>query len=414
MKPASTRDLSSQIEDLQHRLAESEQLIQAIKAGEVDAFAMNKNNRPEVFTLYSGDYAYRVLVENFGEGAVNLSEEGLIVYSNTSFHKALGLTYEQVIGNPIFNFIHSDSKVIFNEIFRKGLAGQSKGEIYLSAGNNKVPVYISLTTLYPTLSSVGMIVTDLSDRKEAERKIEQQNTELQTKNKELEAFNYISSHDLQEPLRKLQLFSGLIVDQENLSDSGKEYFHRMQEAASRMQALIQDLLNFSRLTISERKFELTDLNSILEEVKEEFTESMAVKHARIQSDKLDQVYVIPFQFRQLLQNLIGNALKFSRSGIPPVIKVKSEIAKGSYFNQNKLHPEKPYCHLSVSDNGIGFEKHFAEKIFEVFQMLHGKDEYPGTGIGLSIVKKIVENHDGFIMASSEPGEGARFDIYFPA
>src|SRR6187431_541887 len=112
MKPTTTSDLISRIEDLQHRLAESEQLIQAIKAGEVDAFAMNKNNRPEVFTLYSGDYAYRVLVENFGEGAVNLSEEGLIVYSNTSFHKVLGLTYEQVIGNLIFNFIHPDSKVI--------------------------------------------------------------------------------------------------------------------------------------------------------------------------------------------------------------------------------------------------------------------------------------------------------------
>ena len=413
MKPASTRDLSSQIEDLQHRLEESEQLIQAIKAGEVDAFAMNKNNRPEVFTLYSGDYAYRVLVENFGEGAVNLTEEGLIVYSNTSFHKALGLTYEQVIGNPIFNFIHPDSKVIFNEIFRKGLAGQSKGEIYLSAGNNKVPVYVSLTTLYPTLSSIGMIITDLSDRKEAERKIEEQNIELQRKNKELEAFNYISSHDLQEPLRKLQMFSGLITQRETLSDSGKEYFLRMNDVASRMQALIQDLLNFSRLAITERKCELTDLNSILTEIKEEFTESIEAKHATIQSDKLDQVYVIPFQFRQLLQNLIGNALKFSKPGVPPVIKVKSEIAKGSDFNNTRLHPETQYCHVTVSDNGIGFENRFAEKIFEVFQMLHGKEEYPGTGIGLSIVKKIVENHDGFITATSEPGHGARFDIYFP-
>ena len=414
MKSTSTSDLISRIEDLQHRLAESEQLIQAIKAGEVDAFAMNKNNRPEVFTLYSGDYAYRVLVENFGEGAVNLSEEGLIVYSNTSFHKVLGLTYEQVIGHLIFNFIHPDSKVIFNEIFRKGLAGQSKGEIYLSAGNNKVPVYVSLTSLYPTISSVGMIVTDLSDRKEAERKIEEKNTELQRKNKELEAFNYISSHDLQEPLRKLQMFSGLITQRETLSDSGKEYFHRMHDAASRMQALIQDLLNFSRLAITDRKFELTDLNAILEEVKEEFAESIAVKHALIQSDKLDQVYVIPFQFRQLMLNLIGNALKFSRPGVPPVIHVKSEIAKGSYFNQNRLNPENQYCHLSVSDNGIGFQKQFAEKIFEVFQMLHGKEEYPGTGIGLSIVKKIVENHDGSITATSEPGKGARFDIYIPA
>lgn len=414
MKSNITADLISQIEELQQRLAEAEQLIDAIKAGEVDAFALNKNNRPEVFTLYSGDYAYRVLVENIREGALNLTEEGLIVYSNTTFHETLGLTYEEVIGRHIFNFIHPESKEIFNELFGKGLNGQSKGEIYFLKGNKKVPVLVSLTSLSPTLPSIGMIVTDLSDRKESERKIEEKNIELERKNKELEAFNYVSSHDLQEPLRKLQIFSGLIVDRENLSDNGKEYFYRMQEAASRMQALIQDLLNFSRLAISDRKFELTDLNSILDEVKEEFSETIEAKNATIQSDHLCQVYVIPFQFRQLLQNLISNALKFSKQGLPPIILVNCEIANGSYFNNPNLIPENQYCHLSVSDNGIGFDEHFAEKIFEVFQMLHGKEEYPGTGIGLSIVKKIVENHDGSIIATSKPGEGARFDIYIPA
>jgi PAS domain S-box-containing protein len=540
METQSEENFTSRIEDLENRLAEAEQLIEAIKAGEVDAFALNKNNQPEIYTLQSGDYAYRVLVENFSEGALNLSEDGLIVYTNSSFYQMLGLSYEQVIGKNIFQFIHPSAKEIFDELFKSGIAGQSKGEINLVAGKKPFPVYVSLTSLYPTLPTVGMIVSDLSekkaqekivkqseekfnklflasplglvlseipsgkivdanevyfetigysreecigkssldlglvevnarqkileplnkngsvknveveittkngnklpvlnsiekinigdkeyflsaiidivDRKNSEKQIEEKNSELQKMNKELEAFTYISSHDLQEPLRKIQTFAGRIIEEEKekLSESGVDYFNRMQDAAARLQVLIQDLLHFSRLATTERKFEITDLNKIIDQVVVEFKEAIEAKKAIIERGELGKINIIPFQFNQLMHNLISNALKFSKHNVSPLITIKSKVATGKEFNEEKILPEKKYCCLTVTDNGIGFEEHFFEKIFEVFQKLHSKDEFPGTGIGLAIVKKIVENHHGVIRAISQPGIGTRFDIYFPA
>jgi two-component system CheB/CheR fusion protein len=187
----------------------------------------------------------------------------------------------------------------------------------------------------------------------------------------------------------------------------------MQNAAERMQTLIQDLLAFSRLSTSDRKFQNTDLKTIIEEVKLEFKEAIEEKKALIEVKEICEVHIIPFQFRQLMHNLIGNALKFSNPNIPPHIVISSVNIAYSKLNIENLPIRKEYCHISISDNGIGFEKEFAEKIFEVFQKLHGKDEYAGTGIGLAIVKKIIENHGGIITATSKLNEGATFDIYIP-
>ena len=235
-------------------------------------------------------------------------------------------------------------------------------------------------------------------------------------NKELQAFAYVSSHDLQEPLRKIQFFATVILEKENenLSHKGKGYFQRMQDAAGRMQQLIQDLLAYSRTNVTERKFEHTDLNIIIEEVKTEFKEAIEEKHATIEAAELCPANIISIQFRQLMHNLISNALKFSNPDIPLHIIIKSRIAKGSKLNNEKLSPEKNYCHITVKDNGIGFEPHFSERIFEMFQKLHSKEEYAGTGMGLAIVKKIVENHNGIIIATGELNKGATFDIYIPA
>jgi light-regulated signal transduction histidine kinase (bacteriophytochrome) len=239
------------------------------------------------------------------------------------------------------------------------------------------------------------------------------NIELGKMNKELQTFAYISSHDLQEPLRKIQTFSTQIMEKEsqNLSESGKDKFLRMQNAAKRMQTLIGDLLTYSRTNIQERKFEKTDLNKIIEEVKDDLKEELQQKHATIEVEEMCEGVIIPFQFRQLLFNLLSNSLKFSKEA--PLIKIKSEIGIGGKLNNQKLAKEVKYCHIRVSDNGIGFEQQYNEKIFEVFQRLHSKSEYEGTGIGLSIVKKIVENHNGVITAKGELNKGATFDIYIP-
>jgi signal transduction histidine kinase len=245
---------------------------------------------------------------------------------------------------------------------------------------------------------------------------EKRAAELIIANKELLAFTYISSHDLQEPLRKIQTFVTIILEneKENLSDNGKYNFERMQLAAQRMQQLIDDLLAFSRINTTDHKFEKADLRIIVEEVKTELKDTIEEKHATIKITKLCAANIITFQFRQLIYNLISNALKFSKPNKPSLIKISSRIVKGDKINIEKLSPEKNFCHITVKDNGIGFEPHFSERIFEVFQKLHGKDKYGGTGIGLAIVKKIVDNHKGIIIATSELNKGAQFDIYIPA
>ena len=244
--------------------------------------------------------------------------------------------------------------------------------------------------------------------------LEQKNLELEKMNDELKSFAYVSSHDLQEPLRKIQTFSSRILEKEhaNLSDTGKDYFHRMQGAAKRMQALIEDLLSYSRTNNTEKVFEHTDLKQLVNEVLDDLKETIQAKQAAVIIGQACTINVIPFQFRQLLQNLLTNALKFSSPDRTPVIHISAQMEPGHIPGKPRAGNNR-YCHISVADNGIGFDPEYREKIFELFQRLHGKSAYEGTGIGLSIVKKIVENHSGSITATGIPDEGATFDIYIP-
>ncbi len=245
---------------------------------------------------------------------------------------------------------------------------------------------------------------------------EKRAAELLIANKELESFTFISSHDLQEPLRKIQSFSNRILESEfdNLSTKGKHYFERIRISALHMQSLINDLLAYSRTTATERKFETIDLNKIMREVMTSLKEEIQEKNATIEVSKQCEAYIIPFQFRQLLQNLIANSLKFSIPERAPHIIIKSDYITYNPTSTREFVFQADYCHISVSDNGIGFDAEYKDKIFEIFQRLHDKENYDGTGIGLTIVKKIVENHHGIITATSQLGEGSTFDIYIPA
>ena len=251
---------------------------------------------------------------------------------------------------------------------------------------------------------------------------EKRAAELVSANRALLTFAYVSSHDLQEPLRKIQILASRLLEKEskNLSDTGKGYFQSIQASAHRMQQLILDLLAFSRINTADLKFEITGLAKMVDEVMEELSERITEKRATVTTHNLGMASIIPFQFRQLMQNLISNALKFSHPNTDPVIIIKSKISSGLLLTKENpqlkykgLSPEKDYCHITVSDNGIGFEPEFKDRIFELFQQLHGREKYGGTGIGLAIVKKIIENHNGTITATSEVGEGATFDIYIP-
>jgi two-component system, chemotaxis family, CheB/CheR fusion protein len=254
-----------------------------------------------------------------------------------------------------------------------------------------------------------------AELKNAIEELRDTNDELINKNKELEAFTYISSHDLQEPLRKIQTFSGRILDKENqnLSEKGKNYFSLIQNAAQRMQKLIDDLLKFSRLNTSERVFERVDLEIIIKDVLSNFNDIIKEKKATVQLGEMCEADVIVFQFRQMMHNLLSNALKFTKPDVQPSIKINCRIISGNNLQEKGLLPDKQYCHISVSDNGIGFEEKFSEKVFEVFQKLHSKNEYPGTGIGLATVKKIVGHHHGTVHVKSTLNKGSTFNIYIP-
>ncbi len=256
---------------------------------------------------------------------------------------------------------------------------------------------------------------DITDHHLSKVALEERNHELEQSIKELESFNRVASHDLQEPLRKIQTFISRITDNDkvNLSDQGKEYISRIDSSAKKMRILIDDLLLFSRTNKAEKIFEKTDLNLLLENANQELAHEIEEKNAVIQAAQLPVLNVIPFQIQQLFVNLIGNALKYSKPDAAPVIKINCEKLAVRDYPGFISDTRKKYFKISISDNGMGFDQQYAEKIFILFHRLHHTSEYVGTGIGLSICKKIAENHSGFIVAEGELGVGATFRVYLP-
>lgn len=248
------------------------------------------------------------------------------------------------------------------------------------------------------------------------RELANSNIKLASMNKELQSFAYISSHDLQEPLRKIQMFAEVLMEREydNLSKSGKVKFEKIQSAANRMQSLINDLLAYSRTDTEKRVFELIDLKSVIDEVENDLGEELLKRQGTVELLSSCKLEVVPFQFRQLIYNLLSNSIKYSKADVPPEIKIVGETIEGLENDDKFLKAGVSYAKITITDNGIGFDKQFSEKIFEVFQRLHGKQEYVGTGVGLAIVKKIVQNHNGIISASGESGSGAVFEVIMPS
>ncbi len=281
------------------------------------------------------------------------------------------------------------------------------------------PFYILLFTFFSLiliLVSYFILIREFKKKIIVQKDLENKIEELNRSNNELEQFAYVASHDLQEPLRKIRSFGDRLVYKHSdlLDEDGKFNIQKMQDAAIRMQKLIDDLLGFSRLVRSENKFELTNLNELVASVLNDMDEIIKSKKAKIKVEKLPLIFSVPSQMHQLFQNIINNALKFSRKEVPPEITIHYAIVKGNEIKDIKPSNLNEYFHrFIISDNGIGFDEQYLDRIFIIFQRLHGKMEYGGTGIGLAVSKKIVLNHAGYITAKSRPDSGSSFYIYIP-
>jgi signal transduction histidine kinase len=252
---------------------------------------------------------------------------------------------------------------------------------------------------------VEALQKEVETRTRAEKQVEAAAEELRRSNSDLEQFAYVASHDMQEPLRKIQAFGDRLRLKcgAQLDGTGQDYLQRMLSAAGRMRQLIQDLLNLSRVSSKPMEFQPTDLGAVVQGVLSDLEERIERTGGSVEVGRMATIQGDPSQLRQLFQNLLGNALKFHRPGVPPRVRVSAEL----------LAEEKPLCRIVVADNGIGFDEKYAARIFQVFQRLHGRDEYEGTGVGLAICHKIVQRHGGEIRVRSRVGEGSEFTIALP-
>jgi len=350
--------------------------------------------------------------------------QGEIEWVNHSFLKLTGYTLAEVIGKKpghILQGAKTSQETV--ESIRKALAKQEpfSGEI-LNYSKDGSPYWL-LLNINPVFDDDGKLLqfiaieNEITTRKEIEIKLRKEvegamkklsvmNERLEISNRELLDFAYVSSHDLQEPLRKIQAFGDRLKStcQDSLNEKGLDYLERMLNAASRAQILINDLLDFSRVTTKAQPFQPIKLSEVLEGVLSDLEVRIEKSGVILEVDPLPIVEADALQMRQILQNLIGNALKFLREGVTPVVQVRSRV-----YMEN----EQEWCEIRVIDNGIGFEQQYAERIFQIFQRLHGRKTFEGTGIGLAICRKIAERHNGTLRAEGDPEQGATFIFTLP-
>lgn len=278
---------------------------------------------------------------------------------------------------------------------------------------------------------VKMIGTaqDVTESRKGQQKLVERTNELENINAELQKFAYVASHDLQEPLRKIMTFASLLEKESKdvLPDAGKMYIEKIIRSSGRMQRLIDDILQFSSLKASKQDYRQTDLNQLVQQVLSDMEVKITETKAVVQVDNLPVIEAIPSQMGQLFQNLISNALKFTKEGSSPQVSIRSTLLSPDQLTNYGWTDEKnikragysydwsreQFVEIVVNDNGIGFDEAYSQKIFEIFQRLHANVRYEGTGIGLAICKKIVDIHHGMITATSKPGEGASFTIVLP-
>ncbi|WP_332732621.1 sensor histidine kinase [Flavihumibacter sp.] len=351
------------------------------------------------------------------DGSVTYFTQGWYFYTNQTKEEAEGIGWADVLfpDDKEKLFLQWKASLISGKPFQQAARYRNaKGEFRWHLAR--------ASAIYGMGNEIVMWVgtcTDIHDQvlltEELEKKVKERTHSLELINNELEQFTHVSSHDLQEPLRKIMTFASLLqsTSQQQLDEQSNRYLNKISTTAERMSDSLKDLLTYSRLK-SEDKFSTVDLNEVVAQVLVDLELLIAQKNATIKLEELPVLRAIPVQMQQLFYNLINNALKFSKPGIPPLIEIISTNAlQEEISSYSELVPFKQYCKITIKDNGIGFEQKYADKIFTIFQRLHSKTAFEGTGIGLSLVKKVALNHKGLIYAVSEPEQGATFHLLLP-
>ena len=355
---------------------------------------------------------YKALFESAGEGLIVTDKTGIIQLVNPRTQELFGYKSEELTGQSIEMLIpqkYRSNHTSHRESYTKDPHRRSMGlglELYgLKKEGTQFPVEISLNYIKTGEDMLIMaLVTDITQRKKIDDELKQVHIdlksyaeELEASNKELEQFAYVASHDLQEPLRMVSSYTQLLARRykDQLDEDANEFIHYAVDGASRMQKLINDLLIFSRVGTREQIFTETDFNEILKTVLLNLSVAIHESDAEIITEKLPTIKADSLQITQLFQNLIANAIKFRKKDTKPVIKINAI-------------DENTHWLFSIEDNGIGIDKKYQDRVFMIFQRLHTRHEYKGSGIGLSIARKITERHSGKIRFESEPGKGTTF------
>lgn len=351
--------------------------------------------------------AAREILDTMADALFVIDARGAIRVVNHAVHELFGYRNSDLMGRAIDKLEvtagHDTISHTLADLARSGPI-RDQERLLRHADGQAISVSVSISPVSEDDVQQGAVVIarDIRARKRAEEELRSALRRLEQSNRELEDFAYVASHDLQEPLRKIQAFGDLLRSKhaDALPEQAGDYIERMQSAARRMQVLINDLLSFSRVTTKAQPFARVDLRATAAEVIKDLEMRLQDSGGRIELGPMPVLEADPLQMRQLIQNLAANALKFHRPGVPPVVEISAEIEAGR-------------CQIVVSDNGIGFEEKYAERIFTLFERLHGRTKYEGTGIGLAICRKIAERHGGEIRAHGRPGEGATFVVTLP-
>jgi PAS domain S-box-containing protein len=342
--------------------------------------------------------------------------KGVITYVNKKFCAISKYSSEELLGNT-HRIINSKyhSKEFFIDMWKTIAQGKVwEGELRNKAKDGSY--YWVHTNIVPFMNEQGKpeqyvsVRYDITERKLAEEQLQVNAKKLELSNRELQDFASVAAHDLQEPLRKIQAFSDRLKTkaQSELSPEAHDYLERILSSAKRMQVLINDLLTYSRVTTKAQPFVSIDLNDIVSHVASDLEIRIEQTGGKLEFETLPVLEADRSQMSQLFLNLIGNALKFSRPGVAPVVKIKSER-----IPMSSVGGGGPAYQISIEDNGIGFDEKYLDRIFTIFQRLHGRHEYEGTGIGLAVCRKIVDRHNGILTATSKLGEGSKFILTLP-